>query len=231
MEENPLSTGLKRYFQGYGKMDSFKTGVETAVTGFTGTFLNQIRQLTDNYQRDTKDTDFLKELVNVIKNKVPVLSKTLPKMVSVTGQEKEGYQNNSNSIFNVFVNPAFVSSYNASPGLQLVLDLYEKTGSSDQAPREVAKSITINKIKVDLTKDEINDFQKAVGQRVMQSLDGLANNPVISKGTGKKFEDFSEEDQVKYIAKILNTIADQERAKMIPKLMKDQRYTSQIKKK
>lgn len=221
MEENPLSSGIKRLFQGYGKMDTAKTIIQTSVTGFTGTLPNQIRQLKDNYQRNTDDENFLKELVNVIKNKLPVLSETLPKRVSTTGQEKEVYQDGSNSIFNVFLNPAFVSSYEASPGLQLVLDLYEKTSETKQAPRSVATTITINKIPVKLTKEEINEFQKLTGQAVMKKLDEYSKN--------LSFRKLSEEKQIEAIVKVLDNASDMARKKMIAKLVKDTRYTSQVK--
>jgi hypothetical protein len=216
MEENPLSEGVKRLFQGYGAMDTAKTIAKTSVSGFTGTFVNQLRQITDKYQRDTKDENFLKELLNVIANRLPGLSKNLPRRVAVTGEDKEVYQGDSNTLFNVFVNPAFVSEYNPTPGLQMVLDLYEATGDTRQAPREVLKYITHNKVKIKLTPEEYNEFQRLTGQAVMEKLDYLANDP--------QFNQYSDNLKIDTIVKMLNTESENARRIMIRRLIDSGRY-------
>jgi hypothetical protein len=169
-------TGITRLMQTRNIGDAAKYAGENMLTGFTGTFNNQLRQLIDNTSRDTSSDNQIKKLLNLVANRLPGLSKTLPARINEQGEEKEIYLGNSNNAFNVFLNPAFVSRYKPTPGMQLLIDIYASTGETKIAPRNVNKYVNKNGIRIDLTPEEIAQFQKYAGTAVMDKLDNLKRN-------------------------------------------------------
>ncbi|EGD47149.1 hypothetical protein Cpap_1541 [Ruminiclostridium papyrosolvens DSM 2782] len=173
-------TGITRFMQKKDIGDAVQYSAQNMITGFTGTFNNQLRQLTDNTTRDTSGDNFNKTLLNMIANRLPGLSKKLPEKIDETGEVKQVYSGDTNSPLNVFLNPAFVSRYKPTDGMKLLIDIYANTGETKIAPRQVEKSVTKNGIKINLTKDEIVQFQKDAGKSTMARLDTLKDNDAFN---------------------------------------------------
>ena len=97
--------------------------------------------------------------------KVPILSSTLEPSVTTFGKEKEIYPGSSNNPFNVFLNPAFVSKYNPSDEVKLVLDIWKETGDTEQFPRRAPRSVKIDGKNRELTSTEQRAFQSYIGNK------------------------------------------------------------------
>lgn len=216
LAEQPLVSNATKFLRGYNNISESFAGVfKDAPSSFVPTFINQMRQLADNQSRDTSsDKNYgINESVNKIINKIPFASKTLPGRVSTTGKDKEMFQNKSNTIFNVFANPSFMSKYNASDGLQMVLDLYNKTGDVAQFPRQAKDSFTFKNKKITLTKEQQNQLQKIMGTQSVEYLDELAKD--------KDFITWSNEDKLKGIKRLLDKIGDRSKKQLISENEKD----------
>jgi len=173
--EQPVLQGVKRLLTTY---PGEETGVgrkigETlseAPASFTPTLLNQARQFTDNTGRLTYDPDILKQAINKAIVKIPEISGTLPTAYTTLGQQKETYQDGSNTILNVFLNPAFASRYKVSPEAQLAISTFKQTGETKQVPRLVKKYVVVEGKRFDLTPNEYSELQRIVGQKTAQGF-------------------------------------------------------------
>ncbi|MGX1402361.1 hypothetical protein AB7M70_011834 [Bradyrhizobium japonicum] len=158
---------------------------------FVPTISNQIRQKADNTARNVYDPLKLNQYNNQAKNKIPVLASTLPAGYDTLGNKKEVYQNKSNTFFNVFLNPAFVSRYNPSPEAEMVLQVINDTGDTSVAPRRAQKYLMIDGKRYDLTPEQYSDYQRRLGEEVRMQLQSL--------GYGSNSEELGEK-----ISKILD---------------------------
>jgi len=136
--------------------------------------------LGDNTVRETYSPDITEQAINKIKAKIPGLAQTLPEKVDTLGVDLERYQGGSNNPFNVFINPAFVSRLKNDPVANEVLAIYENSGETQQAPRVVPKSLTVNGEKIKLTGKELGIYQRFVGKRTKILYETLLNDPYFS---------------------------------------------------
>jgi hypothetical protein len=175
LAEQPLIQSFAKLFRGYDIKTSAAGVLKDVPASFVPTFVNQVKQMVDNTSRDSSSDEAygLKEALNRVMYKIPGLSSKLPERTTTTGNTRETYQDNSNNAFNVFVNPAFVTKYKSSPGMDLILDLYNETGETKQFPRQLKGTTSIKGIPYKLTNDEKNALQKEVGQNVMKRVDEL----------------------------------------------------------
>ena len=215
--ESNLMTGINNLFKGYDKGKNIRYMTQNAVTGFTGTFNNQLKQFNDNVYRDTKSDNFVTETINKIKSRLPILSESLPESYDVTGYPKEVFQNDSNTIFNVFFNPGFLTEYEASPGVELMLDLYEDTESLRVIPNEAPKFLTIDSEKIPLTTEERQQYAEILGRTTIDALDRLALN--------SEFKKLSKEGQAVSVEKTITKISNATRKEMRTLIIK--RYQGQ----
>jgi len=199
-------------FKGYDIENSLKQTLLSSATRFVpmSSILNQIRQLTDNASRSTKNDDARIQVMNMVKNRIPGLSKTLPEVITTTGQAKEMYQGGTNNFLNVVLNPGFISKYKETSGTKLLIDLYKSTGETKQFPRKVEKSLNIYNQPVDLTQEQQADLQKYIGYSTMRTLDSLVNN--------KQFNNLADDKKVKAIYNALNEIGQNAEQYMADKL-------------
>jgi hypothetical protein len=176
--EQSVLQGIKRAGEGYyGQTMVDKIGgiLGDVPASFVPTFSNQIRQYADNTQRETYDPDKLKAAMNRMKLRVPGLSGTLPQRYDTLGKPKENFKDSSNSLFNVFFNPSFVSKYTLSPEAKFVIDLIDETGDKTAAPRVPGKNLTIRQPNGDaetikLTPTQYTEMQKIAGEYTMQGI-------------------------------------------------------------
>jgi hypothetical protein len=143
---------------------------------FIPTLSNQIRQKADNTARNVYDPLKLNQFKNQAKNKIPGIEKSLPAAYDTLGNKKEVFKDKSNTFLNVFLNPAFVSSYNPSPEAQMVLDVINNTGDTKVAPRRAQKYLMAGGSRYDLSPQQYSDYQRRLGTEVRLQLQELQKN-------------------------------------------------------
>lgn len=183
LTQQSLVQGVTRFASDTGRdgpVKALTNAVLGAPSGFIPTFSNQIVQAGDNQQRETYDPNVLVQAKNKVIARIPGLESTLPEKIGVLGQPLERYQGGSNNILNVFANPAFVSKISENPTAKEVLDIYQRSGETQQAPRVVDKKIQINGENIALTPKQYGDYQKYVGVRADNMIRQFMNDPGYS---------------------------------------------------
>lgn len=148
---------------------------------FIPTAWNQVRQLTDNTSRNVYDPLKLKQFGNQARNKIPGAELKLPPSYDTLGNKKEMYQGGSNNLFNVLLNPAFVSRYNPSPEAEMTLNVIRDTGDESLAPRRAQKYLIVDGKKYDLSSQQYAEYQRRLGTEVKTQLQHL--NPNLPSDT------------------------------------------------
>lgn len=182
--QQPVLQGLQKLSTSYpGESVANKIGrviTETArdvPSSFVPTLSNQVRSAVDNQRRTTYDPNMMAEGLNKAKTKIPGIADNLPKAYDTLGNKSKTYQADNNNLFNVFLNPAFVTKYNPSPAAQLVIDIYNNTGETKQVPRVVNDyfKITVKgeSKRIDLTGAEYSELQRIVGQETARGFDKI----------------------------------------------------------
>lgn len=190
LEEQPLLSGLEKVFNSDksipGRLMEVLEGVPAS---FSPTLLNQIRQIKDNTARDTQAPTAPARMVNKILYRLPFLSETLPAIYKTLGKSlpRENYQNGTNNLFNVFMNPAFVAKYHIDPDLAVVLNPYETEGRKNQFPKSLSKrklqyEERSEKKVYEMSGEELSELQRRLAQetyRRFQSMkmESLAKQP------------------------------------------------------
>ncbi|WP_042375291.1 hypothetical protein [Neobacillus jeddahensis] len=200
--------GLKKAATSYPGQSGMDKAIDIAgdiPASFVPTLFNQVRQATDNTTRNTYDPSKPQMFINRMKNKVPGLAgASLPAAYDSLGNKKEVYQGKSNNLFNVFLNPAFVSRYNPSSEAQMVLDVINDTGDTTAAPRRAQKYMRSGGKTYYLTTEQYSEYQRSLGEEVslqLQDLDptqdsetlALQINKVLDRA-GKKVRDELKEE-------------------------------------
>lgn len=195
---------------------------------FIPQIVNNIRQGTDPIIRDAKDDDNFKYAKNLLINKIPGLSESLPAKINPMGEMKQTYQG-SNSFgrwANVLFNPSFVSKYSATPETELLMNLYNKTKKSEILPKIKDDTLTIDKTKyypntkqnknksiiLQLTPQQRLEFQKEIGNLTIQSVNELMNS--------NKFKNLKEEEKIKQLGNLTQAISKKAQERIEKKLGK-----------
>ena len=169
LSEQPLVQGVQKFFgstnSSQGVVDKVTDTAKGIPASFVPTLSNQVGQLTDNTSRNTFDQNPFKESANMVKGRIPGARNTLPARVDSLGDKQEVYQNGSNNLFNVFLNPAFVSKFKPSEEAKLALDVYNRSGETSQAPRVVSRTQKVNGENITLTGQQQADLQQYIGNR------------------------------------------------------------------
>ncbi|AHV96160.1 hypothetical protein [Paenibacillus sabinae] len=184
--ENPMVTGLSDVIGGISDVinrqdtKKLKGIVKGIPASFVPSVVGQARTATDNMQRETYDANLFKEMMNIVQNKVPVLSKKLPISYNSLGTPRERIQNGqANTLgqyLNSFLNPSKLTQYEVSPEAKTVLDILNDSNDSGVLPRIAQKYIMVTdpvtkqQKKVDLTKEQFSRLQKEMGQRVAEKI-------------------------------------------------------------
>lgn len=168
LQEQPLVQGVKRFAQTRNVGEAFTNAMQDIPASFVPTLLNQIRQLTDNTARNTKDPNYFKEIYNKAVMRVPFAASTLPAKITPLGDEKQMYQFGTNNPFNVFLNPAFVSKYKPDPVSKMVLDIWEMSGETVQFPRVASAKVKLGSETtepIELTPEQYTEYQRYIGNK------------------------------------------------------------------
>jgi hypothetical protein len=146
------------------------------ASSFTPTFVNQMRQLGDNTSRTTYSPNPYEEIGNKAINRIPGLEKSLPLAYDTLGNQRENFQGGSNNLFNVLLNPSFVSKYKPSEEAKFVLDYINQTGDKTVAPRIAQKKLD----GIALTGEQHARYQRIMGEETQKGLENLVPK---AKGT------------------------------------------------
>ena len=182
--------------------DGLVTGIEEAILDLPSraipTFMKQIVDLTDSTQRTSFEYDKpIESMVNSIKAKIPVLSKTLAPVVDTMGREVQRY-GGKNNIFNVFFNPANVSTENISKSAKEIYRLYKETGDTTIMPRVAPYYLNKSGEKINLTAEQRAEYQKTSGnilekeiKKLLSSIDYQDMSDAKKKDVIKNIVDYS----------------------------------------
>ena len=173
--------------------DGLATGIQEAVLDLPAraipTFMKQIVDLTDGTQRTSFEYDKpIQSMINSVKAKIPGLSQTLAPSVDTMGREIQRYGGNNN-IFNVFLNPANVSTENISESAEEIYRLYKETGKTDIMPRVAPYYINKDGEKITLDSNTRAEYQKASGQIIEDNVKKLLKMPEYSNLSDEKKAD------------------------------------------
>jgi hypothetical protein len=194
--DQPVLQGITKLIQSKSPAAALGNVAQSLPSSFTPTVLNQFRQLNSNVARSTYNPNPLKAGLNIAQNKIPLLANKLPANYGVLGQQKQVYQNGSNNLFNVFLNPSFVTKNNPTPVQKELLRLNATTGSTTQFPRVIPSKLTWTQNGKTythvLTETEKPLYQKEVGRLTNNGITSILNRNI------------SDDDKVNLIVKILN---------------------------
>jgi hypothetical protein len=201
LSEQPLFTGVRRFAQSRSFPDAVRTTLVGMPSSFVPTFLNQVKQLTDNVSRETYDPSMFKEALNRAIYKIPGVAGTLPERVTPFGETQQIYQDGTNTLANVFVNPAFVNKLKELPEAKMVLDLYELTGERRQVPNLANRSQTAYGQDFKLDAQGISDMQRYMGVETQKVFSKLAQN--------EKFQKLPSDKQIQLLTKVLTSVGSE----------------------
>jgi hypothetical protein len=142
----------------------------------TPAFLNQVANAMDPYVRDTKDKDYLIELMKTTLNRIPILrNQMLPEKVTVAGENvmtKQGWS---------LVDP-FTRTYPSdNAALIEVKRLYDAIGDTAVLPSDALRSrknsLTLNKKSVTLNDQQKAEYKKYYGDLWTSEVSALMATP------------------------------------------------------
>ena len=170
--------------------DGLATGIEEAILDLPAravpTLMKQIVDLTDSTQRQSFEYDKpIQSMINSVKAKIPGLSQTLAPSVDTMGREIQRY-GGKNNIFNVFLNPANVSTENISESAGEIYRLYKETGNTNIMPRVAPYYINRDGEKITLNSSQRAQYQKASGNIIEKEIEKLLNNSQYNKMSDEK---------------------------------------------
>ncbi len=167
--EQPVLSGVLRFFTRHGNEPAGQSitrnliyAMEGAPASFVPTLLSQLRALTDNTARITWSKSPIQQAISQVKYKIPGLASTLPPAYTTLGQPKETYPGGA-TLFNVFLNPAYVNRYRPTKEQLMPLEVWRETGETTQFPRAVDRYFMIGGRRIDLTPEEMSEYQRILG--------------------------------------------------------------------
>ena len=176
------------------------TGVQEAIFDLPAravpTFMKQIADMVDGTQRTSFEYGKpLESAINSVKAKIPFLNKTLAPSVDSMGREIQKYGGNNN-IFNVFFNPANVSTENISESAGEIYRLYQETGDTTIMPRVAPYYINKDGEKITLDSSQRATYQKTSGSIIEEEIQRLLDN--------SEYKKLTDEDKASVISDIVN---------------------------
>ena len=176
------------------------TGVQEAIFDLPAraipTFMKQIADMIDGTQRTSFEYGKpLESAINSVKSKIPFLSKTLAPSVDSMGREIQKY-GGKNNIFNVFLNPANVSTENISTSAKEIYRLYKSTGETNIMPRVAPYSINQDGDKITLSSEQRAKYQKVSGSIIEDNVKKLLQN--------SQYNELDDKEKTEVISDIVN---------------------------
>lgn len=183
--------------------DSQNYGIGTGLTNlmmnvpsqFVPTALNQVNAYVDPIQRETYDPNPVMRGLKQGLNKVPLVSKTLPKKYNVKGEETLKYQSDGvNKAFDVFINPVFVNKKKDDLVMKEVQTLYDTTGEKGSLLYIPERKIKIGVETKELSGKEYSEYSKVLGELTYKKYQQLMNTP--------RYKNADDESRLKLLGKV-----------------------------
>jgi diguanylate cyclase (GGDEF)-like protein len=226
MMEQPMVQGLQTLFgnqYGKDKISGLAKVLEGVPASFSPSIINQVRQAIDNTARETYDPTPAQRAVNKVIAKLPFVNRVLPKAYKTMGAEgRETFQDGSNTLFNVFLNPGFVSKYKVDPVVELLLQPYESEGRTGQFPKIAPRKLKVSRgwadelelsdsgagVEINLTGEQVQELQQSLAQKTEEHLRELGDD---------EFKDSSPADQERALANLVGNAAEAARIEFLEK--------------
>lgn len=202
----------------FNNNDGVVTGLQEALLELPSravpTVFKQIADMVDGTQRTSFEYNKpLETAVNKVKAKIPFLSQTLSPSVDTLGRDIQKYGGNNN-IFNVFFNPANVSTENISESASEIYRLYKETGDKTIMPRVAPYYINRDGNKITLSASEKAKYQSISGQIIEDNVNDLLDNDIYNA--------MNDENKAEIINKIVNFSYNKAREEVLNIPMSDE---------
>jgi len=140
-----------------------------------GTFLYQIRKMSDNTRRIYTNPDPFTEAVNRALYRLPYYSRSLPKAYKTLGinMPSELYRNGENNLFNIFFNPGFQAEYTTDPLIEALLAPLEEEGETRQFPRTVGAKYRVLGQTLELQPEDRSEMQRMLANATTRNFRAL----------------------------------------------------------
>lgn len=167
------------------------------------TFSKQVADMVDGTQRQTYvKGEPVKTALNSAKVKIPGVSKQLSPTIDTMGRDVKKYGGKNNA-FNVFLNPANVSTENVSKAAKEIYKVYQATDEKNIFPRVAPYSID----RLPLSTEQRAKYQKEGGEIVEKSVNELIKNDDYKK--------LSNKDKTVVINKIVSYASNKAKSKVL----------------
>ena len=202
----------------FNNNDGVVTGLQEALLELPSraipTVFKQIADMVDGTQRTSFEYNKpLETAINKVKAKIPFLSQTLSPSVDTLGRDIQKYGGNNN-IFNVFFNPANVSTENISESASEIYRLYKETGDKTIMPRVAPYYINQDGSKITLSASEKAEYQSISGQIIEDNVKDLLDNDIYNA--------MNDENKAEIINKIVNFSYNKAREEVLNIPMSDE---------
>lgn len=170
-----------------------------SATGFIPSVVRQTANVFDPLQRSTYAETPAGVAINKAKATIPFVRNTLEPKLDVFGKEMPNYEGSGlRRLFDIFVNPAFVTKIQENPAAKEVIDIYQRSGLTTQAPRVADSKIKINGQDVKVSPRQYTEYQRYIGTKTDETFNALMNDPLFRKS--------SDEEKAKLLQGILTDI-------------------------
>lgn len=181
--EQPLLTGIRKLFGGYGSDGIIGNAVNIAknapsqlIPGLS--LARQVRQISDPLQRQIDYSDPLQTL----RNQLPGLSQELPVKYDTLGNPVK-YSNNP---FDALLNPSSSTKIQPSRIEQEILDVYDVVGDKGIFPKVSPKTVQYNNVSYTLTQEEKSKMQNIMGETTNEYLTKIMSNSQYNSLTNEE---------------------------------------------
>src|SRR4030095_12549683 len=108
---------------------------------------------------------------------IPGLSEKYPPKFDVFGEAVQRYTYGGASFVNVFLHPTTIRTVRMNPAIREMSQLFSITGDRQVLPEKAQRSIQVAGQKVELSNEQISDYQRLAGQLTMKVYTFLAASP------------------------------------------------------
>ena len=172
LADQPLVSGVSRMFARGDVVEGLGETMKGIPSSFVPTLLNQTRTLVDDVRRNSADENPFQESLNLVKMKIPGLSKDLPEKTEPLGGTSRIFKAGEGPLekaFDVYLNPSNSSRYGTDP-------------STDQAAELIRLDVPVSKqgktLKgIDITNQERAAIDKMTGPMASRLLKLVINAP------------------------------------------------------
>lgn len=172
LADQPLVSGVSRMFARGDVVEGLGETMKGIPSSFVPTLLNQTRTLVDDVRRNSADENPFQESLNLVKMKIPGLSKDLPEKTEPLGGTSRIFKAGEGPLekaFDVYLNPSNSSRYGTDP-------------STDQAAELIRLDVPVGKqgktLKgIDITNQERAAIDKMTGPMASRLLKLVINAP------------------------------------------------------